>query len=472
MHGTSSAALPPSDASAYSGARGSDAIEQKILALGKQIFQEIDRAHPPITSQRYWSDQMMAWSMKNPALKINLFRLIDVLPSLKSSRAVAEHITQYLRDVARELSPIAAWMMSPNPYSLRAKLTTWGLQFAVHQMAAQFIAGANAEVAEPRLQALRADGCAFTADVLGEFAVSEPECDAYLARYIELLDSLGAVVPNWKEAAPLVANHPGEMSPICISVKLTALYSQCSLLNFGRSVDVLSRRLAIILRKARSVGALIYLDAEDMGNNDLIYATFAHTFLSPEFRDFPLPGIVLQGYAKSSAARLEELLEVARFRKRPIAIRLVKGAYWDYETFVAMQNGWESPLFAHKETTDSNFEKLTRRMFDSYPHILPAFGSHNVRSLVHACCYAESLGLGPDTFELQMLYGMAGSIPQSFTNRGYLVRQYVPIGSPLPGMGYLIRRLLENTSNESFLRHTFFEADALESLLSKPQFRD
>jgi RHH-type proline utilization regulon transcriptional repressor/proline dehydrogenase/delta 1-pyrroline-5-carboxylate dehydrogenase len=103
---------------------------------------------------------------------------------------------------------------------------------------------------------------------------------------------------------------------------------------------------------------------------------------------------------------------------------------------------------------------------------LPAFGSHNIRSLSHACCYAEQRGLTPKDFELQVLYGMAEPIAQAFKSRGYLTRMYVPLGDLLPGMGYLVRRLLENTSNESFLRHTFFDSEEVSTLLKEPHYSE
>ena len=195
------------------------------------------------------------------------------------------------------------------------------------------------------------------------------------------------------------------------------------------------------------------------------------TFGAGEFKDFLYPGIVVQGYAKESEKLLNELLAFAK-RRGPIAVRLVKGAYWDHETILSKQNQWSSPLFAEKSSTDANYERLSTLLLNNIEHCLPAFGSHNVRSLAHACCYAEERGIGKDRFELQMLYGMADPIAKAFKSKGYLVRFYVPLGEILPGMGYLVRRLLENTSNESFLRHTFFEADKVESLLEAPKFSE
>jgi RHH-type proline utilization regulon transcriptional repressor/proline dehydrogenase/delta 1-pyrroline-5-carboxylate dehydrogenase len=178
--------------------------------------------------------------------------------------------------------------------------------------------------------------------------------------------------------------------------------------------------------------------------------------------------MVLQAYWRQSEQALAHLIDFAKKRGSPIAIRLVKGAYWDQEVVSAMQHGWDVPVFEVKEHSDAHYEHLSRMLIDNHSHVLPAFGSHNVRSLSHACCYAESKGLNKDQFELQMLYGMAEPIARAFSRKDYLVRLYVPLGEMLPGMGYLVRRLLENTSNESFLRHTFVNESEITQLLKKP----
>lgn len=443
------------------------------ITFGREIFEAIKNEQPGSFDKKYWSGRIMEWSMQYPDFKLNMFRLVDVLPVLQSSAAIQSHVNEYLGPLGAkfggQLGGLIDWGLNIDPNSLLAKATSFAVKKSVSQMASQFIAGESPKDALSNLKRLRSSGIAFTLDLLGEFAVSEVECLEYLKRYLDLLDFLAQ---HFSTQKPLIAGHPAEKSAICISVKLTALYSQCSSLNMKRSVDVLSERLSQIARKARKIGATLYVDAEDSGNNELIYTCFKQVFGSSEFQDFPYPGIVLQAYSKDSEARLLDLLNFANTRANPIAIRLVKGAYWDHETTLCAQNEWPSPLFSSKQSSDANYEKLSRILIDHHTLALPAFASHNVRSLSHAVCYAHSAGLTRTDFEIQMLYGMADPISQAFVKRGYLVRQYVPLGDMLVGMGYLVRRLLENTSNESFLRHTFFEHDQVDSLLKAPQFSE
>ena len=146
----------------------------------------------------------------------------------------------------------------------------------------------------------------------------------------------------------------------------------------------------------------------------------------------------------------------------------MKGAYWDYEKIISQQNGWVCPVFLQKPESDANFETCTRVLLDNESIVTAAFGSHNVRSIAHAMAYAEEKGIEKSRFEFQLLYGMAGPIKRALVEMGYRVREYSPVGELLPGMSYLVRRLLENTSNEGFLRAKFSENLSAAQLLRDP----
>ncbi len=417
----------------------------------------------------------MLWSMQKPELKINLFRLVDVLPQLRSNREIAKHVSEYLSEGSKDLDGILAWGLKGNPTDIKTRLSALFVRRGVNEMAKMFIAGEGPKDAIGKLIKLRQDKLAFTVDLLGEYCVSEKEAEVYLHRYMEAIRVFGDNASKFYSSgfpASIVDQHPLDSSAICISVKLSALYSQCSPLNFDRSVDVMSNRLSMIVRAAKEVNAFVYVDAEDSSNNPIIYQVFKKVFGSHEFASFPYPGIVVQAYAKNSLDILNDLKSFANKRGGKLAIRLVKGAYWDQETIACKQMGWKSPLWSKKAESDLHFEKLSRFLIDNRQFFIPAFASHNVRSLSHAVIYAQEKGLKPQDFELQMLYGMAEPIARAFSKHGYLVRLYVPLGNMIVGMGYLVRRLLENTSNESFLKHTFFDSNQVAELLKKPAIKE
>ena len=191
---------------------------------------------------------------------------------------------------------------------------------------------------------------------------------------------------------------------------------------------------------------------EQYAHKDLTFDIFRSVLLEPEFRDWADVGIVAQAYLPETEGDLRSLADWARERGTPVTVRLVKGAYWDYEVLHARQIGWPVPVFLQKWETDASFERCARFLMEHHERLRPALGSHNVRSLAHAMAAAEAFGVPEDGYEVQTLHGMGESIQRALVERGQRVRVYTPYGAMLPGMAYLVRRLLENTSNESFLK--------------------
>ena len=195
---------------------------------------------------------------------------------------------------------------------------------------------------------------------------------------------------------------------------------------------------------------------------------FRTLFTEPEFADWPHVGIVVQAYLRDAERDLRDLIDWGRARGTRFAVRLVKGAYWDYEKIISQQNGWPCPVFLQKPESDACFETCTRILLENESIVTAAFGSHNVRSIAYAMACAEELGVEKSRFEFQLLYGMAGPIKRALVEMGYRVREYSPVGELLPGMSYLVRRLLENTSNEGFLRAKFSDNQSAAQLLRDP----
>ena len=149
-------------------------------------------------------------------------------------------------------------------------------------------------------------------------------------------------------------------------------------------------------------------------------------------------------------------------------MRLVKGAYWDHEIVEAAQHGWNAPVFDVKADSDRNFEQLTRRLLESRPALRVAIASHNLRSVAHAIAYDQLLGGDGRDLELQVLRGLGDPLRQAIAAQELRVRTYCPVGDLVAGMAYLVRRLLENTSNESFLADQA-KGVPLEELLAPPR---
>jgi RHH-type transcriptional regulator, proline utilization regulon repressor / proline dehydrogenase / delta 1-pyrroline-5-carboxylate dehydrogenase len=440
-------------------------LQSEIEQRGRRIFELVDKHPESLFSKAGFYQRLLTISMRDEQLKLQLFRFVDVLPSLRTSGEVVEHLQEYFVEAhdSRKLSEflgagirlarIVPWLSGPI------------LRWNVSEMARQFIAGRNSNDVLRILRKRRTQKIGFTVDLLGEAVVSETEADEYAARYLDLLEGLARETRNWTD--PLGKNS--ELFPVVnVSVKISALYSQISPEDPADAIAHLAPKLRPLLRRARELGAFINFDMESYAHKNTTLELFKTIFTEEEFKDWPHAGIVTQAYLRDSEADLRDLIEWGRARGTRFAVRLVKGAYWDYETSKSRQNGWDCPVYLQKLASDANFEALTRLLLENESIVTSAFGSHNVRSIAHAQAFAEKLGIDRSRFEFQLLYGMAGPIKRALVDMGYRVREYCPVGELLPGMSYLVRRLLENTSNEGFLRAKFSENVPVEDLLRDP----
>ncbi|HNK14963.1 MAG TPA: bifunctional proline dehydrogenase/L-glutamate gamma-semialdehyde dehydrogenase, partial [Nitrospira sp.] len=298
--------------------------------------------------------------------------------------------------------------------------------------------------------------------------VNEREADAYRDRCLAALRVLGDVCPAWPPSSLLERDHLGPLPRVQLSVKISALYSQLDPIDPESSYRAVAARLRPLLNLAGTLPTSIIFDMEQAETKELILSIFMRLFEEESYRTFPHAGIALQAYRTDTGDDVQRLLAWTKNRQVPMTIRLVKGAYWDSDVIRYRQRGWPMPLFEQKSQTDVNYESLVRMLLEQSHLIRPAFGTHNLRSLVVIEAVADALSLPQEAWEYQMIYGMAEPFQHAMHDRGRRVRLYTPVGELLPGMAYLVRRLLENTSNESFLRKEYVESQPLSLLLSPP----
>src|SRR5207248_1583127 len=241
------------------------------------------------------------------------------------------------------------------------------------------------------LKDLQQQGIGFTVDILGETVLSEREADAYAARYFDLMNLLARESGKWGAPCKSDLTPRGEVPRLNVSIKISALYSQIHPTDPDTAIEKLSARLRPILRRAKELGAFINFDMESYVLKDLTLRLFETIFSEPEFAAAPQCGLAMQAYLRDSETDLRDLVQWSRSQNRRITIRLVKGAYWDYETVTAQQKHWRIPVFSQKAETDANFEKLSLFLLENDDVMSAAFGTHNVRSIAHVLAQAERL---------------------------------------------------------------------------------
>ncbi len=336
-------------------------------------------------------------------------------------------------------------------------------------MAKQFIIGETTREAVQNLQKLRKDGFASVVDVLGEATLTELEAENYVLTYLDLLGELSKQQNLWKSLGNENASNAfdwGNSPKINIAVKPTALYCLANPIDFEVSVTSILDRMRRIFTEVIKLGGFLCIHMETYKVKNITLEVYKR--LKLEFPDYPNLGIVLQAYLKDTDKDLDELLKWAELHHLQISVRLVKGAYWDYETVKARQNGWDIPVWTIKAESDAAFERQARKILENFSFCHFACASHNVRTISSVMENALELKVPEDRYEFQVLYGMAEPVRKSIQKVAGRIRLYSPYGSMVPGMGYLVRRLLENTANESFLRQSFIEEEQIEKLLEDP----
>jgi RHH-type proline utilization regulon transcriptional repressor/proline dehydrogenase/delta 1-pyrroline-5-carboxylate dehydrogenase len=430
-------------------------LESQTQRIGREIFARCRRHRH--ASGGWWDRWLMDRGMRDPRVKAQLFRFIDVLPVLADAAQVNGHLCEYLSQVRPRLPGLLNAALDHWPHDgwmgrRLAEVARWNAR----HMARRFIAAADLPQAIQAVDHLGARRLGFTIDLLGEAVLSETEAERYQQRYLELIEHLGAqaVHPD---------DHDG-IPRINVSIKLSGLYSQFDPIHPRQTSDAVRQRLRPILRAAMNRGALVNFDMEQYAFKDLTLRIFREVLEEAEFRAWGDVGIAVQAYLRDCGDDLAALARWAQARGTPVWVRLVKGAYWDYEMVIAAQNGWPAPVFTDKADTDANFETQTRFLIAHHDALRPAIATHNIRSIAAALACAAQIP--PGGIEFQMLYGMADDLKTALVEMGQRVRVYTPVGQLLPGMAYLVRRLLENTSNESFLRAEFVLPE--EQLLMNP----
>jgi RHH-type proline utilization regulon transcriptional repressor/proline dehydrogenase/delta 1-pyrroline-5-carboxylate dehydrogenase len=441
-------------------------ITGDVVQKGIEIFRLMESEPPAVFDKKFWAGKMMEAAMEQPELKVALFRFIDVLPTLTTPQQLSRHIKEYFLSGESQFSAATRTLLSSASSGLTAGIASSLIRQNITSFSKNFIAGENPRDAIRSLRKIWKDGRTFTVDLLGEVAVSEWEAEVYRDLYLSVIDTLATEMSSWP---PQDTEREKCFPRMNISVKISSLYSRIGSLNYEDSVLRVKERLRPIFRKIREAGGHVLIDMEMHSLKDLTIDVFLGLLEEPEFNDWEHAGIALQTYLKSALHDVERVIEWAKRRNRQINVRLVKGAYWEYEKTIAAQQGWPVPVYTVKSHTDWSYEQCIEAVFSNHEFVSLAVASHNVRSIAKALVVAERICVPKDRYEFQTLYGMAEPVKNALAKIGHAVREYAPIGELIPGMAYLVRRLLENTSNEGFLRKKFVGHAAAEVLLAEPE---
>jgi RHH-type proline utilization regulon transcriptional repressor/proline dehydrogenase/delta 1-pyrroline-5-carboxylate dehydrogenase len=426
--------------------------EKQVIDLGRRLLTAAQRSDEGQRPANLWLEKFLEKAMEDERFRIQALRFVDVLPALDDDQELARHLNEYFGEEDFPLPDLVKFGVRHVRAGVASTFVAKTVRAVMQGLARRFLGGANPQEALSAAKELRGRGLACSLDLLGEAVVSEAEAERYQQTYLRLFDELPPKVAGWADT-PLLGRRNGRAAPrLNVSIKPSSLYSQITPLDPEGGMEGIAERLRPVLRAARRAGAFVCVDMEQYDWKAVILSCFKRLMMENEFRDWPDVGIAMQAYLTETEEDLRGLVDWAKSRGSPITVRLVRGAYWDSEVVIARQNGWPLPVWGKKWQTDACYERCLHLLLENHPHVETAVATHNVRCIALAMVLAKELGLRPDQFEFQMLHGMARSLEDVFPEMDYLLRVYVPFGELLPGMAYLVRRLIENSSSQSFQR--------------------
>ena len=357
----------------------------------------------------------------------------------------------------RGLSISKRWIESsggPGGQSLLGRLGDRVLGAAIGMamvvMGEHFVLGRNIGEALKNAGHYRDAGFCFSFDMLGEAALTAKDAETYFAAYMMAIETLAAS-PEGQDG---------------LSVKLSALHPRYELAQAERCVPVLVDRLRRICLVARQANIGVSIDAEEAERLEISLGVIKGLMDDPALAGWDGLGVVVQAYQRRASAVIRWLAEQCRLSGRRMPVRLVKGAYWDSEIKRAQELGLESyPVFTRKENTDVSYLACAALLFRNTDVFFPQFATHNA----HTAAAVIALARGSTDYEFQCLHGMGETLHRViFAQSGVRSRIYAPVGQHADLLPYLVRRLLENGANSSFVNQLFDPSMAVADIVRDP----
>lgn len=321
----------------------------------------------------------------------------------------------------------------------------------------QFVLGETIENAILRSQDKSKQGNLFSFDMLGEAALSMPDAQKYLERYLHAIQVIASTNQNVSD----------EFAAPGISVKLSALHPRFEFAQRERVLHELVPKVLLLAKQARDADISMTIDAEEADRLDVTLDVFEAVYNDPSLGDWQGLGLAVQAYQKRALAVIKWLEDLAKHKHRRMMLRLVKGAYWDSEIKYAQEQGLAGyPVFTRKELTDLSYLACVLQINASGKYFYPQFATHNAYTIATVQTLMQS---GQD-YEFQRLHGMGEAVYAEMkqTDPAIKCRVYAPVGNHADLLPYLVRRLLENGANTSFVNRIENDNLPIDELIQDP----
>lgn len=419
-----------------------------LMCLAEALLRIPDKA----TMDKFISDKISTVDWKNHISKTNsLFINAATWSLLLTGKVYAPNLDyqkSLMSSLKRSIGRLGASMIRPVILQMMKAIGT------------QFVMGETIDAALKRAVKIEAMGYRFSYDMLGEAARTAEDARAYYDSYVTAIDAIGKAAASGKPA-----ENPG------ISIKLSALHPRYEYTNYDRVMAELPPLLLALAKQAKQYHIGLTVDAEEADRLDLSLDIFANVFQDPALDGWEGFGLAVQAYQKRAYYVLDWLSDLSRKQGKHIMVRLVKGAYWDAEIKLSQIQGQEGyPVFTRKNATDVSYLACARKLLSQPDRFYSQFGTHNAYS---AAAIMEMAGDNRD-FEFQCLHGMGRPLYDQIVDKNQFNRPcriYAPVGTHRDLLGYLVRRLLENGANSSFVNKLADDSTPVEAIVFDPVAR-
>ena len=459
---------------AYANLEGYEAQQPTLVASARQLIDSVRAKHkaPP------WVDALMCEYDLTSEEGLMLMSLAEALLRIPDSATVDKLIEDKLTSadwLCHAGNSGSAWVnlatqglsighkMVGSWHSLFKKMGRPFLRSAVRRamqvMSRHFVHGSTIAASIKRSAEKEKIGYRHSYDMLGEVARTQEDADRYFKGYQDAIFALAQPAPaTYSEAAPTV------------SVKLSALHPRYGFFSREVMLPALIERVTVLATAAKKGGVTVMIDAEEADRLSCQLEVFHAVLGAPALAGWQGLGLAVQAYQRRALVVLDQIIHFARQYKKRIPVRLVKGAYWDSEIKQAQQNGWpDYPVFTRKVNTDVCFLACAYKMLSAYEVLHPKFATHNVYSVVAVVQRALQTGVPKAQFEFQSLHGMGAALHDHICQHmGVPCRIYAPVGPHEALLPYLVRRLLENGANSSFVHQLQDLSTPVEVLVRDP----
>lgn len=446
-----------------------DRVEARTREIGEGLCDRLTARAPSIFHGRWWEDRLIAWAAEDEAVKVQLLRLIDVLPVLRDHQSIAEHLEEYYAEV-REHLPWAARVgldLSTNN-SILSRALAYNARTNAARMAKRFVAGADLTEGLQTARRLRRQGLSCGFHIATRPVLCDADADHYQKTCISLIEEGSDPVEEWPASATLDDNHLGPIPRLHISIQLSHLDPCFSAIDFAGSKKRVLKRLKPILQTAADHHAFVQFEAERQSEKSLASEIIRDVLNSKIFKPLADVGVTVETSSRDCESELKTLLAWVKKRKTPISVKLMSGRHRDLELRRIDSRVAPAKIATTVDEAESEFESQARFLMKNAEWLHPVLAPRELRSVSHGLAWADEYKVPRPAIEIAFPFGSQEELAQLLAESGLRVRINCPLGPGVGTLSRLAKHQLENSSDNTFLRPNISDTNSVETLLMKP----